>query len=275
MRGERWGVGGLERAAPTVGAQSPDRLVFPGFTHLGLAATRNDGIMPVPHDTDRSSQDASGAVHRLLEAARDGRDDAFGRIFESFRRHLMLVAHRELPQTLRGKVGPSDLVQETAVDAQRAFSGFRGSTAEECFAWLRSILRNNVVDAVRHYELSQKRSAGREISLASEAGLREGGMLQLPNGRPDGSAIRREDADVLATAMTRLSDDHRTVLRLRYWEGLTFPEIGDRLGRSPDAVRKLWYRAVERLQEEMNDESTHVEHDGGSSEVGSNDPGCV
>ena len=231
--------------------------------------------MPEPHDTDRSSQDASRAVRRLLEGARDGRDDAFGRIFESFRRHLMLVAHRELPHTLRGKVGPSDLVQETAVDAQRAFSAFRGSTAEECFAWLRSILRNNVVDAVRRYELSQKRSAGREISLASETGRRESGLLQLPNGLPDGSAIRREDADVLATAMTRLSNDHRSVLRLRYWEGLTFPEISERLGRSPDAIRKLWYRAVERLQEEMNNESTHAGNDYGSSEVGSNEPGRV
>lgn len=231
--------------------------------------------MPEPHETDRSSHDASRAVHRLLEAARAGRDEAFGRIFESFRRHLMLVAHRELPQALRGKVGPSDLVQETAVDAQRDFSGFRGSTAEECFAWLRSILRNNVVDAVRRYELSHKRSTGREISLASEAGRREGGLLQLPNGLPDGSAIRREDADVLATAMTRLSNDHRSVLRLRYWDGLTFPEIGARLGRSPDAVRKLWYRAVERLQEEMNDESIREGNDCGSSDADRNEPARV
>jgi RNA polymerase sigma-70 factor (ECF subfamily) len=214
--------------------------------------------MPEPHETDRSRHDASRAVHRLIEAARDGRDDAFGRIFESFRRHLMLVAHRELPHALRGKIGPSDMVQETAVDAQRAFPAFRGSTAEECFAWLRSILRNNVVDAVRRYELSQKRSAGREISLATEAGRRQGGLVELPHSLPDGSAIRHEDADVLARAMARLSGDHHAVLRLRYWEGLSFPEIGQRLGRSTDAVRKLWYRAVERLQEEMNSESSHV-----------------
>jgi RNA polymerase sigma-70 factor (ECF subfamily) len=58
--------------------------------------------------------------------------------------------------------------------------------------------------------------------------------------------------------MARLSGDHHAVLRLRYWEGLSFPEIGQRLGRSTDAVRKLWYRAVERLQEEMNSESSHV-----------------
>ena len=214
--------------------------------------------MAVPRTPDQSSLQTAGGAVPLLEAARCGHDDAFGRLFESFRRHLLLVAHRELPHGLRGKIGPSDVVQETAVDAQRAFPAFRGSTAEECFAWLRSILRNNVVDAVRRYELSQKRASGREISLATEAGRRQGGLVELPHGLPDGSAIRHEDADVLARAMARLSGDHHAVLRLRYWEGLSFPEIGQRLGRSPDAVRKLWYRAVERLQEEMNSESSHV-----------------
>ena len=65
------------------------------------------------------------------------------------------------------------------------------------------------------------------------------------------------------------------MLRLRYWDGLTFPEIGERLGRSPDAVRKLWYRAVERLQEEMNDESNREGNDCGSSDVDRNEPASV
>jgi len=225
-----------------------------------------------PHDTHRPSRPDGQSVHRLIAAARAGHDDAFGRIFEAFRRHLMLVAHRELPQALRGKVGASDLVQETAVDAQRAFSGFRGSTAEECFAWLRAILCNNVVDAVRYYETSQKRAVGRELSLATETGRRQGVMVELPRGRPDGSAIRREDADMLAEVMTRLSDDHREVLRLRYWQGLSFPEIGERLGRSPDAVRKLWYRAVERLQEEMHEGSVAAGHGPESSGMGPAEP---
>jgi len=195
---------------------------------------------------------------RLLEAARQGHDDAFGRLFESFRRHLLLLAHREMPLTLRGKVGPSDLVQETAVDARRNIPRFRGSTAEECYAWLRAILRNNMIDAVRHFETTKKRGGCHEISLATEAGRCQGGMVAIRHGGPDGSAIRREDADVLAKVLLRLSDDHRTVLHLRYWEGLSFPEIGARVGRSPDAVRKLWYRAVERLQEEMNGEASRV-----------------
>jgi RNA polymerase sigma-70 factor (ECF subfamily) len=222
---------------------------------------------------DASQTDGGGqSMSRLLEAARQGHAEAFGRLFETFRRHLLVVAHRELPHTLRGKVGPSDVVQDTAVDAQRNFPGFRGSTSEECFAWLRSILRNNVVDAIRRYETSQKRAAGREISLASDDGRRQGAKLELPHGLPDGSAMRREDAFALATIMTRLSEDHQSVLRLRYWEGLSFPEIGTRLCRSPDAVRKLWYRAVERLQAEMNADAARGNADVDSSDAGAPEP---
>ncbi|MFM7184054.1 MAG: sigma-70 family RNA polymerase sigma factor [Planctomycetota bacterium] len=217
-------------------------------------------------------REESRCVSRLLTAVRHGEPDAFGPLFDAFRRHLLLVANRELPMALRGKLGPSDLVQETAVDARRDFPGFRGSTAEECFAWLRAILRNNVVDAVRRYETAQKRATSREISLASPAGHREGKSLQMPNGQPDGSAIRREDAALLSAALGRLSADHQAVLRLRYWEGLSFVEIAAEVGRSPDAVRKLWYRAVERLQKEMNSLSCERTAGGGSSGANTLEP---
>jgi RNA polymerase sigma factor (sigma-70 family) len=84
--------------------------------------------------------------------------------------------------------------------------------------------------------------------------------------------MRREDAFALATIMTRLSEDHQSVLRLRYWEGLSFPEIGTRLCRSPDAVRKLWYRAVERLQAEMNADAARGNADVDSSDAGAPEP---
>jgi len=217
-------------------------------------------------------EEPNPGVGQLLVAARDGEPEAFGPLFDAFRRHLLLVAHRELPVALRGKVGPSDLVQETAVDARRGFRSFRGSTAEECFAWLRSILRNNVVDAVRRYETAQKRAASREISLATAAGRREGRSLQMPNGLPDSSAIRREDAALLSAALERLSPDHQAVLRHRYWDGLSFVDIGAKLDRSPDAVRKLWYRAVARLQEEMNSLSRQRTDGADSSDADSLEP---
>lgn len=210
-------------------------------------------------EAPRGAEWSGDAVQQTLAVARRGDDEAFGRLFELFRRHLLLLAQRELPQGLRSKLDPSDVVQETAIDARRDFPGFRGATAEECYAWLRSMLRNNVVDAVRRYETSQKRRVAKEISLASESGLLVGRRLPIHRGDPDGSAIRREDAETLAQVMARLPPDYRDVLHLRYWEGLSFVRIAGRIGRSPDAVRKLWYRAIGRLQEDLVHESAGVD----------------
>jgi RNA polymerase sigma-70 factor (ECF subfamily) len=194
--------------------------------------------------------DARADIRALLTAARRGRPDAIGQIFEAARGHLLQLAARELPAELRAKIGPSDLVQETAVDMHRDFAQFNGTTAEECFAWLREILRHNVVDAVRHYRESLKRNVTLEVSLGSSPACHHAALVERAR-QPDGSAIRREEAATLNDVLARLPEEYRRVLQLRYWSGMSFVDMAPLLGRSPDAVRKLWYRAVERLQGEL------------------------
>jgi RNA polymerase sigma-70 factor (ECF subfamily) len=55
----------------------------------------------------------------------------------------------------------------------------------------------------------------------------------------------------LRAAIERLPADYRRVMELRYTEGLSFEEVGRRLGRSADAARMLWARAVDRLRQEF------------------------
>lgn len=195
--------------------------------------------------------DVHDDIRELLAAARRGEPDAIGRIFEAARSRLVLLAHREFPADIRAKVGPSDVIQETALDMHRDFPRFVGTTAEECFAWLRGILQNNMIDAVRRYRTSMKRSSTREVSL-TQAERREGNAFTAGGRPPDGSAIRREEAAVLDDVLARLPDEYQRVLRLRYWGGMSFVDIAPHLGRSPEAVRKLWYRAVEKLHAELD-----------------------
>jgi RNA polymerase sigma-70 factor, ECF subfamily len=194
---------------------------------------------------------SSSSIAPLLEQAQAGSSAAIGSLLEAARSYLLLLAEQHLPQTLRAKVGPSDIVQETAIDAHRDFLRFRGTTQEELYAWLRTILQNNVTDAVRRFEMAQKRAVKREASISVI--VDRCGISVLPAGSttPDHSAIRREDAAILQGILTRVPDDYQTILRLRYWDGLTFPEIAIRIGRSEEAARKLWYRALARLTEEL------------------------
>ena len=191
------------------------------------------------------------SITPLVQQAQSGCSAAIGSLLEAARGYLLLQAEQELPLALRAKVGPSDIVQETAIDAHRDFLRFRGTTQEELYAWLRTILQNNVMDAVRRFEIAEKRSVKREASLSVV--VDRCGISVLPAGSttPEHSAIRREDAALLARVLARMPDDYQTILRLRYWDGLTFPQIATRIGRSEEAARKLWYRALARLTEEL------------------------
>jgi RNA polymerase sigma-70 factor (ECF subfamily) len=194
--------------------------------------------------------DARADIRDLIDAARRGAPDAIGRIFEAARGHLLQLADHELPAELRAKVGASDLVQETAVDAHRDFAQFTGTTSEECFAWLRQILHHNVIDAIRHYRDSLKRDINREVLIAGRPAEAHAAFV-AGHGSPDGSAIRREEAATVNDVLDRLPVDYRRVLQPRYWSGMSFVEMAPALDRSPEAARKLWYRALERLQDEL------------------------
>src|SRR5947209_10676268 len=104
----------------------------------------------------------------LLRRACAGDDDARGRLLEAYRGYLTLLARVQLGQRLQGKADPSDLVQETFLEAHRDFAQFRGRTEAELAAWLRQILAHNLANLVRHYRGTQRRDVRLEQQLALE-----------------------------------------------------------------------------------------------------------
>jgi RNA polymerase sigma-70 factor (ECF subfamily) len=187
-----------------------------------------------------------------LSAARAGSRDALGLALEACRHYLLQIAHADLSPDLRAKAGASDLVQETFLEAQRDFACFHGGSEEELLAWLRRLLLNNVANFTRRYRDTAKRVVGREVQLelGSASDLRGGGIAaNTPS--PSGQAMAEEKALAIQQALERLPDDYRLVITLRNQERCSFEEIGARLNRSTDAARRLWSRAIERLQHEL------------------------
>jgi RNA polymerase sigma-70 factor (ECF subfamily) len=186
-----------------------------------------------------------------LDAARTGSLDALGRVLESYRAYLLLVADRELDPKLQAKGGASDLVQETFLEAQRDFGRFHGTTDGELRAWLRQLLLHNVANFARRYRGTDKRRLNREVGLAGDSSADPAGALSAGTPTPSQWAMAGEQDVELRRALEGLSEDYRYVLLLRYQEELSFDEIAQRMGRSAGAVRKLWLRAVERLRREL------------------------
>jgi RNA polymerase sigma-70 factor (ECF subfamily) len=190
----------------------------------------------------------AGPAHEAahwLAGARAGSPEALGQLLEACRGYLLLVAQRELAPDLRAKAGASDLVQETLLDALRAFPRFQGTSEAEVLAWLRRLLLNNLVSFTRRYRDANKRQVAREVGLDGGTG---GPAADGPT--PSRQAIEQEQARMLEEALARLPEDYRLVLRLRFQEELSFEDIGRQLGLTPNAARKLWARAVKRLQQE-------------------------
>lgn len=187
-----------------------------------------------------------------LPAAKAGSREALGQVLEAYRAYLLLIANRQLDANLRAKGGASDVVQETFLEAQRDFAGFQGQSEDELQAWLRQLLLNNVANFARRYRGTGKRQLDREVALEPETPSGQGDRgLAADTPSPSGRAIAAEEVLALENALSRLPEDYRQVISWRHQEGLGFDEIARRFDRSENAVRKLWFRAVERLEQEL------------------------
>jgi RNA polymerase sigma-70 factor, ECF subfamily len=195
----------------------------------------------------------------LLEKARKGETPSLGQLLEHYRAYLSLLARVQIGRRLQGKVDASDLVQEAFLGAHRDFPQFRGATEAEFRGWLRQILASLLANLVRHYQGTKRRDIrlerqlGVELDQSSQA-LDRG--LIAEQSSPSQQAVRREQAVVLAEALARLPDDWRELLILRHLEGLTFPEVAERMGRSVDSLKKLWPRALASLRGSLGGKET-------------------
>jgi RNA polymerase sigma-70 factor (ECF subfamily) len=187
---------------------------------------------------------------QCLAAARAGSAEALGQALEACRRYLLALAERELNPVLRSKGGASDLVQETFLDAQRLFGRFQGDSEAELLAWLRRLLLHNLGDFSRRYQGTGKRDLGREVPL-QPGSTADGPRVPADSATPSRVLGQGEQAEALRRAVERLPEDYRAVLAWRYQDDLSFEEIGQRLGRTGNAARKLWLRAVQQLQQEL------------------------
>lgn len=196
------------------------------------------------------------AVSELIDRCRNGEAGAREQLFARYQHYLYVLAQAQLGKRLRAKCAPSDLVQQTLLEAHRDFAGFQGRHEGELLAWLRRILAHNLFNEARRYGARQ-RDAGREVSLDQvRAGVEDSSLLLqrcLACGGPSPSEVAQEheSAAHLAAALSRLPEDHQTVLLLRVFEQLPAEEVARRMGRSAGAVRMLQMRALTALRQEM------------------------
>jgi len=178
-----------------------------------------------------------------------------GRVLDPFRAYLRVLAQVHLDARLRGKLDPSDVVQQTMLRACAGFEDLRGREPGIVAAWLRKILARTLADVVRDLERG-KRDIGRERSLEEAVDQSASGLeawLAADQSSPSEKAERNEQLLRLADALCNLPDDTREAVVLKHCRDWTLAEIADHLGRTPSAVASLLHRGLKQLRELLHE----------------------
>ncbi len=175
----------------------------------------------------------------LLQRAKSGDADVFAELFESLRPQLLRIIHGKLSPTIRQRVDPEDVLQDTFVRASHSVERFEWQGDGSFHRWIEAIAAHVVLDVVRW----QRRRAA--LRLDREP---------VGDGAPPSQGLRRKERrERLDLALASLSPDYRTVLQLSRMDGLTMRQIGVRMKRSENAVKILLFRATRKLKEAFGD----------------------
>src|SRR5947209_5575652 len=184
---------------------------FASAVRSGTRATRVCVSVPggvVKKENSGASDSPGSRICSLRGVVMTRPERSGGKPLESYRDYLRLLARLHLDPRLRGKLDPSDIVQETLLKAHQAKGQFRGTTDAELAAWLRQILARVLAHALRDLGRA-RRDVGRERSMEAaleQSSVRLEAWLASEASSPGERAERNEQIARLATALEALPD---------------------------------------------------------------------
>jgi RNA polymerase sigma factor (sigma-70 family) len=187
--------------------------------------------------------DAVVSDHKLVAQVRRGDDRAFELLYERYHRRI----HAYVFGMVKDHQRAEDVTQEVFVSALRRMRATERPIAFK--PWVYEIAKNACIDQFRRSKRAE------EVSFDAEEGLAPSdyGRLVSPEPVPDAALAAKQQLEQVVGAFGGLSDAHHEILVLRELEGLSYREIGDKMGMSRPAVESTLFRARRRLSEEYDE----------------------
>ncbi len=179
----------------------------------------------------------------LVAAVRAGDDRAFEHLYARYQRRICAYVRGMVHDHGRAE----DITQDVFVSALRRM---RETDREIVFKpWIYEIAKNACIDAFRRSRRTE------EVSFDAHDAIGAGEQHRLADRRvtPDAAMDTKQTLEDLRGAFGGLSQTHHDILVMRELEGLSYREIGDRLGMSRASVESTLFRARRRLSEEYEE----------------------
>jgi len=149
-------------------------------------------------------------------------------------------AYALIVRIVRDQEMAADLVQETFIrvwSRAQAFDSRRGALG----AWLLAVARNRAIDYLRSVDGRMARSSYELVEMENPALF----------ANLESHVLMSDLATRIRTAMSKLNSNHRSVIEMAYFDGLSQTEIAEKLGQ-PLGTVKTWARtALKNLREEL------------------------
>ena len=158
---------------------------------------------------------------------------------------LGLLARVQMPVWLRRKLDPSDLVQQTMLEAYRERARLEALPLQERAAYLRRCLCNNLIDTARKFKPNQA-----EVELQNSSARIESWLI-ADGSMPSERLVREERLHELALALASLPENQRTAVELKHLQGMSVREIASQMGCTEVAVGGLLRRGVRELRSRL------------------------
>ena len=205
---------------------------------------------------DRNSHAQSGGsrdpdTDELLIRAHSGDGQAVDRLVARHRSRLRRLIEVHLDRRLAARVDPSDIIQETLVDATRKLPRYLRERPLPFYPWLRQLALERIIRNYRQHVRAASRSVRREaapgLRLPDHSAVRLAKLLVSAGSSPSHQLLREEQSAQVREVIENLSARDRDVLVLRFLEQLSTGEIAAVLCLTEAGVKSRLRRALERF----------------------------
>lgn len=195
----------------------------------------------------------------LLDRLMSGDKTALGPLFDLFRNRLKYMVQLRLDHRIKGRISPSDVIQESLLEASSRIDRYLEDPRMPFHLWLRFLTSQQILAAYRRHVGTQMRSAGQEISIfnAMPQATSECIAAQLIGHVTSPSqAVARDEIKLrLENALNSMDAIDREILTLRHFEELTNNEVAQLLDLKKSAASNRYIRALKRLKDILKEYS--------------------
>jgi RNA polymerase sigma-70 factor (ECF subfamily) len=202
----------------------------------------------------------------LIEKAKTGDAVALAELFGRHRKRLRAMVDLRLDRRLRGRVDPSDVLQEAFIDLAKRLPKYSTNETLPFYLWLRLVTGERLLDFHRKHLGAAKRDVRQEVTIhrrsipnAESQSIAAGLLGRYTSGA--GKAIRGEMQVKLQETLNNLDETAREIIVLRNFEEMTNVEAAMALGLSQNGASNRYMRALKRLRKALEEVPGFREHE--------------